>query len=210
MTLRGHFTAAAVALAACFPLLADAQSTTRPGGSTATGTRPMTASTANSYSLLPGTTRGYIAASAGRPEFDAGCFFSCEDPDIGFKVVTGGAWSEVVGLEVGYLYFGTGDRNGGETEAHGVNLSVVGNLPIGEMFNLFAKLGTTYSFTDTTAAPGFRTGDERGFGLSYGAGVGLDLTRNWTVQAEWEQHRVKFISGRDEVSMVSLGVKYRF
>ncbi len=193
---------AAVAVAAALPMLAQAQTTRSP----------MTSSTAESYSLLPGTTRGYIAGSVGRAEFDTFCAFNCDDPDISGKVVTGGSWSNIIGVELGYFYFGSASRNGGDTEAQGVNLSLVGNLPIGDVFNVFAKVGTTYGWTDVSVAPGFGfvSGTDNGFGLSYGAGVGFDLNRNWTLLAEWEQHRLKFVSGRDEVSLLSLGVKYRF
>lgn len=199
---RPSMTALALALAA-LPFAAHAQQSAN---------RTMTTSTAEAYSLLPGTTRGYVAATIGAPEFDTACRFGCDDPDWGFKVVTGGAWSNVVGLEVGYVNFGKADRNGGESKAHGANLSVVGNLPIGDMFNLFAKVGTTYAWTDVSASPlaAVPTGDDSGFGLSYGAGAALDLTRNWSVLAEWENHRIKFVGGRDDVSMLSLGVKYRF
>lgn len=202
-------TSVAATAAVVLPLLAQAQSSTATTRSQA-ATRPMTSSTADSYSLLPGTTRGYVYGSVGRAEYDTPCSLGCDDPDVSFKVGTGGSWSEIIGLELNYLNFGQADRNGGETEAQGVNLSLVGNLPIGEMFNLFAKIGTTYGWTDTTARAGFVSGDDNGFGLSYGLGAGVDLTRNWTVQAEWEQHRLKFVSGRDEVSLLSVGVKYRF
>ncbi len=193
---------AAIAVAAALPMLAQAQSTRSP----------MTSSTAESYSLLPGTTRGYVAGSLGRAEFDAFCQFNCDDPDISGKVVTGGSWSDIIGLEVGYIYFGSANRNGGDTDAQGVNLSLVGNLPIGDVFNVFAKVGTTYGWTDVSAAPGFgfASGTDNGFGLSYGLGVGFDLNRNWTVIGEWEEHRLKFVGSRDEISLLSVGVKYRF
>jgi OmpA-OmpF porin, OOP family len=194
-------TLAAVAVAAALPMLAQAQSRS-----------PMTSSTAESYSLLPGTTRGYVAGSLGRAEFDAFCAFNCDDPDISGKVVTGGSWSNMVGFEVGYIYFGSANRNGGDSDAQGVNLSLVGNLPIGDVFNVFAKIGTTYGWTDVSVAPGFgfASGTDNGFGLSYGLGVGYDLNRNWTVIGEWEEHRLKFVGSRDDVSLLSVGVKYRF
>jgi OmpA-OmpF porin, OOP family len=194
-------TLAAVAVAAALPMLAQAQS----------ARSPMTSSTAESYSLLPGTTRGYVAGSLGRAEFDTFCNLNCDDPDISGKVVTGGSWSDIVGLEVGYIYFGSANRNGGDSDAQGVNFSLVGNLPIGDVFNVFAKVGTTYGWTDVSVAPGFgRSGTDNGFGLSYGLGVGYDLNRNWTVIGEWEEHRLKFVGSRDEVSLLSVGVKYSF
>lgn len=80
--MKLRMTLVAIGVAATLPLVVQAQ--TRA---------PMTTSTAQSYSLLPGTTRGYIAANVGRADFDNPCAFGCDKPDVSGKVVTGGSWS---------------------------------------------------------------------------------------------------------------------
>jgi ABC-type multidrug transport system fused ATPase/permease subunit len=45
---------------------------------------------------------------------------------------------------------------------------------LGEMANLFAKVGSTYNRTEKSGAAGAPTGKEDGFGLSYGVGIGFN------------------------------------
>jgi opacity protein-like surface antigen len=212
MNVKKRLIAAAITSAALAPLAAVAQTST--GSSTTTGTRGLGSTEAASYSLIPSTSRGYIGANLGRPEIDGRCTagFACDDANIGGKIYTGGSWNEILGAELGYINFGTSDRNGGEVSAQGANFSLVGNIPIVDVFNVFAKVGVTYAWTETTAAAitGVRTGDEDDFGLSYGAGIGFDLTNNFEVVAEWERHKLRFVGGRENADLVSLGVKYKF
>lgn len=205
--------ATAVTTILALPVTALAQSST--GSATTTGTQGLGSTEAASYSLLPTTSRGYIGLNLGKPSLDVPCVsgYECSDADFGGKIYTGGLWNDVLGLELGYINFGETKRAGGNVKAQGANLSLVGNLPIAEIFNVFAKLGTTYAWTDTSAAAlsGVATGSENGFALSYGGGLGFDLTRNFSIAAEWERHRLKFAGDeRRNADLVSLGANYRF
>lgn len=164
-----------------------------------------------SRSWIPGTSYGYVGANLGVTEWDTPCPFQCDDSDIAGKIYTGGLFNRVIGMELGYINVGEADRVGGTWKAQGANISLVGNLPLGAA-NLFAKVGGTYGWTRTSAAPGatIATGKDDGFGLSYGAGVGFDVTKNVQAVAEWDRHEFKFASGRDDVDMYSLGIKYKF
>ena len=164
------------------------------------------------YSLLPYTTHGYVGVNLGRSDYDATCnnLFSCERREFGWKAYAGGRLNEMLAIELGYVNFGKVTRNGGSSEAHGVNLSLVGNLPLGEMANLFAKVGTTYGRTDQSAAAGLPSGKEDGFGLNYGVGIGFNVTPQVQLVGEWERHRLDFVGGRDNVDLLSLGLRYRF
>jgi opacity protein-like surface antigen len=212
MNLKKRLIAAAITSAALAPLAALAQSST--GSAPATGTGGLGSTEATSYSLIPSTSRGYIGANLGWPDIDGRCTpgFACDDANVGGKIYTGGSWNEMFGAEIGYINFGTNDRNGGEVSAQGVNFSLVGNIPLVDVFNIFAKVGVTYAWTETTAAliTGVRTGDEDDFALSYGAGIGFDLTNNFEVVAEWERHDLRFVAGRENADLFSLGVKYTF
>jgi opacity protein-like surface antigen len=167
-----------------------------------------------SRSFIPYTSNGYFGVNLGKGDYRKNCVggFECKDPDIAGKLYTGGLFSRVIGVELGYINTGNADRNGGEIKAQGVNLSVVGNLPLTDTFNLFAKGGTTYAWTEETAAPGtgIATGDTNGFGLSYGAGLGYDVTRDIQLVAEWDRNRFKFVSGRQNVDLYSVGVRFKF
>jgi opacity protein-like surface antigen len=76
----------------------------------------------------------------------------------------------------------------------------------------FAKGGTTYGWTEVSAAAGtgVASGDEHGLGLGYGAGLGYEVTRDIQVVGEWDRNRFKFVSGREDVDLFSVGVKLKF
>lgn len=187
----------ALVAAAMVPAAASAQNTWSSPGS----------------SWLPGTTYGYVGASALRSSFDNDCVtgFNCDDHAAGFKVYTGGMLNPFFGLEVGYLRTGYGQRGGSKYRAQGLNFSVLGSVPIAPIASLFGKIGTTYGYTDTIAqVAGAADGGENGWGLSYGIGANLDLGQNWAIVAEWERHRFQFIDSREQVSMWSIGARYKF
>lgn len=168
------------------------------------------------YSLLPYTRRGYVGLNLGQSDYsDLSCGaggFSCDDKDVAGTVYTGGMFNDWLGVELGYLHMGRVDRAGGRTEAQGLNVSLVGRLPL-QQFNVFAKGGTTYGRTKVSAdalslVP---AGKDSGWGASYGAGVGLDVTPTTSVVLEWARHDFHFEGvGKQEVDLTSLGVKYRF
>jgi OmpA-OmpF porin, OOP family len=166
-----------------------------------------------SRGLVPGTTAGYAGANIGGSRWSTPCVggFACDRGSVAGKIYTGGMFTNTFGGEVGYVHMGSVDRGGGKDRAHGVNLSLVGNLPF-EQFNAFAKVGTTYGFTRTNYAPasGLASGSRSGFGLSYGLGLGMNLTNTTQLVAEWERHNFRFRSGRDSVHMFSVGARVLF
>ena len=115
-------------------------------------------------------------------------------------------------MELGYLHAGRAGRLYGNTRAQGLNLSLVGRAPLGESFDVFGKLGTTYGWTRTTGSPGLgvATGKEDGFGLAYGAGLRWNFAPQWSAVLEWERHRMRFADGRADVDLTTLGVQYRY
>lgn len=165
-------------------------------------------------SWLPFTTHGYVGASVGQSAYDLDCAagFSCDDYDVGFKVYTGGRLRDIVGLELAYIDLGKVDRNGNSSRAYGANLSLIGNLPVAQQFSVFGKVGTTYGWTRTFVASdsGAPSGEESGFGLSFGAGLNYDVNRNWAVRAEWERHRFEFVRDDERVDLYTVGFNYKF
>jgi OmpA-OmpF porin, OOP family len=168
------------------------------------------------YSLLPYTKRGYVGLNLGKSEYsDEQCgagAFACDDADLAGTLYTGGMFNEWLGMELGYVNMGKSDRAGGRTEAQGLNVSLVGRIPI-QQFSVFAKGGTTYGRTKVTAdalslVP---SGKESGWGASYGAGVGLDVSPATSVVLEWARHDFHYAGiGKQDATLTSLGLKYRF
>lgn len=171
---------------------------------------------ASRQSWLPYTNNGYIGLNVGRPKYSTSCgsaVFNCDDPSAAANVYVGGMFNSFLGAELGYLHMGDADRAGGTTRAQGVNLSLVGRIPVGSMFSVFGKLGTTYGRTRTEAmaGSGITGGKDSGWGGSYGVGASIDFTNNWSAVLEWQRHRFHFAGDqRDYVRTTSLGAKYRF
>lgn len=168
----------------------------------------------SSYSLLPWTAYGYAGLNLGRANWGDSCdgfsgIFDCDDTAFAGKIYTGGLISRMVGLEIGYVNFGRPDTAFGNWKAHGINASIVANLPV-DPVNIFARFGTTYGWTTTPAGAGLRSGDDDGFGISYGLGIGFDVTPQFQVTAEWDRTRFNFINDDEDLDMYTLGVRYKF
>ncbi len=167
------------------------------------------------WSILPGTRRGYLGLNVGRSDYgdlSCGIGFSCDDSGTRTHLYTGGYFNDWLGMEVGYLNEGKVDRSGGSTRAEGINLSLVGRVPLGA-FNVFGKAGATYGRTRVSASPlsGITEGRERGWGPSFGAGVGFDITAGSGVVLEWTRNDFHVPGGgRSNIDGASLGYVHRF
>jgi OmpA-OmpF porin, OOP family len=212
MTSAFRILPVAVAVA-CAAMGAQAQT----GNSSATSSMPRSysGSGAERSSVLPYTHDGYVGISGGRSKYDlnsGNVGLESDNTDNALKLYTGGFFHPNWGLEVGYVNAGKARRLGGETEAHGFNLSLVGRAPLSEQFDLFGKVGTTYGRTRTSGFSGLgvQTGKEDGFGLSYGVGARWSFNPQWAAVIEWESHKFKFSDGDEAVKMTTVGLQYRF
>lgn len=188
-------------LAACAAALAvagtaAAQQTTQP--------RPM------SEGL---TSSAYVGGSVGRSDYDVSCIgpFACDGEGTGFKVFTGTRFNNVLGAELSYLHLGDVELGGGEdSRAHGINASLIAGVPLTQSISVNGKLGTTYGWT-RIGGPGALGGGKRDdFGLSYGAGLNFNITRQVDVRVDWDRHRFEFTRGNEDVDLLSVGLQYRF
>ena len=189
--------------------MTTAQATTEPS----TGQRRMYDSS-GSFSAIPYSTNGYIGLNVGKPDWDVPCAggFACNESNTSYHLYTGGMFNQNFGAEIGYVDFGRSTRGGGRTHAHGVNLSLVGNIPVGSL-NLYAKLGTLYGRTKVTASPlsGSATGSDSGWEGTYGVGVGFNLTPRSSVVLEWNRYDLNFVGvGKRDITTTSLGYVHRF
>jgi OOP family OmpA-OmpF porin len=173
----------------------------------------------SNYALYgPGS--GYVGLNIGQSDYSLegglsgfGFNFNADDKDTAVNIYTGSFFHPNLGLELGYTNFGKIDRAGGETKAEGINLSLVGRAPVNSQFNLLGKLGTTYGWTDVSALPatGIASGDEKGFGVSYGLGAEYVFSPQLSAVLQYDEHRLKFSNtGRDRISATSVGLRYRF
>lgn len=167
-------------------------------------------------SYIPYTSAGYIGASIGQSKYKVGNgtgVYNYDDKDTAGKIYFGGMFNQNFGMELGYINFGKVDRAGGDTKAQGLNLSIVGKAPIGERFDVFGKVGTTYGWTRTSSAigSGVQGGKENGFGVSYGIGGSYYFTPQIAATLEWERHDLKFAgTGKDGIQAVTVGLRYNY
>jgi OOP family OmpA-OmpF porin len=199
----------AVGALACAGVV-HAQTAPSGGTSARSGSTGMTGNYAMPYE---GRFWNYIGGSIGRSDYDAACIgpFSCDTRETGFKVYTGGKFHESFGVELGYVHLGNVQLgSGGDSRAHGVNLSLVGSIPVGQSVSLNGKLGTTYGWTKIDGVGPF-VGKDNGFGLSYGVGAALGIARNVDLRLDWDRYRFDFAGrGTNDVDLYTVGVQMKF
>ncbi|MCZ8257494.1 MAG: outer membrane beta-barrel protein [Polaromonas sp.] len=173
------------------------------------------ASASSNYSFYAPGSR-YLGLNVGQSDFSlpngTGAFPS-DNKDTSYNIYGGSYFNNNFGLELGYTDFGKINRGGGQTEAEGINLSLVGRVPLSNSFNFLGKLGTTYGRTRVSAAPasGLASGTESDWGLSYGLGAEWVFTPSLSAVLQWDEHNLKYVgTGKDRVSTTSLGLRYRF
>ena len=174
-----------------------------------------TTNTNNAYSL-GSADNSYVGLGVGRSDFKLGNgigIFGSDQGDMSYNVQAGSYFNKNFGFEVGYTDFGKINRAGGSTKANGINLSLIGKLPLNNAFSLLGKVGTTYGNTDVSAAPGsgVASGSESKFGLSYGIGAEYAFSQQWSGVLQYEEHDLKFAGGNNErISNTTVSARYRF
>jgi len=165
----------------------------------------------------------YIGGSVGESDADDGNAIPglitsgpVDGKDSGMKFFGGYQFNQNLAVEVAYVdlgkatysgTFGGSPVTGGTVKTSGINASAVGTLPLNPSFSLFAKAGI-YTWEakarDVTGGVPF-SGKEDGGDLSFGFGGAYNLTKNFSLRAEWEQFEAV-----DKISLLSVGVAYKF
>lgn len=144
----------------------------------------------------------------------------------GYKLFGGYQFNKNLGLEGGYFDLGefgyrantipSGSLSG-NIKLRGLNLDLVGTVPITDKFSAFGRLGVTRiesrdAFVGTGAVrvlnPNPSTRDNN---LKVGLGLQYAFTPALSMRAELERYRVNdAIGNKGDVDMVSVGLVYRF
>jgi OmpA-OmpF porin, OOP family len=170
----------------------------------------------NTASNMSAAVSSYVELGLGQTNFslDNGTgLFGAERRDTAYTLRGGGYSTNNLGAEIGYTDFGSINRGGGDTKAQGINLSLLGKLPLNASFNLLGKIGTTYGHTRVSSSPfsGITGGSESGFGLSYGLGAEYVFTPQWSGALQYESHKLKFAGDQtDRIGLTTLSARYRF
>jgi OOP family OmpA-OmpF porin len=143
----------------------------------------------------------YVGAGIGDFSVDVGSF---SGSDTGFKLFGGYKFIKYLAAEVEYIDGGTVDDSGFEIDVSGWNLSGVGILPVGEKFNVFAKLGMIFWDADLG---GMESASDSGEDFSWGIGAGYSFTEQFGMQLEYQGFEIE---DTDTVDMISLGASWKF
>lgn len=150
----------------------------------------------------------YVGAAYGITNIDvstSGPGFSVDGDDSGYKIFGGFQFNKTWGGEVGYVDFGKASVSGlglsGDAGITAFTLAGTGTLPLGQNFSLLGKLGLAMWDTSGSAASG-----DNGTDLYFGVGAAYSFNRNLSLVADYEMVDAE----DDSVSMISVGVRYKF
>jgi OOP family OmpA-OmpF porin len=135
-----------------------------------------------------------------------------DDNANAYKLFAGYEFSKFIGLEAGYLDFGSYDVGSFEEEdvTASADLSawtaaLTGRIPLGKLFTIYAKVGYFMWDAEIQAAEDFGDATEDGEDLFYGAGLRLNFGK-FSILGEYEQ-----FDGEDfKNDLFSLGLRWTF
>lgn len=146
--------------------------------------------------------------------------------DQSYKLYAGYQLLPYLAIEGGY--FDLGDFNfqadtipmslyGGETSVQGINLALIGTLPLTDQLSALAKLGLTYNDSDTRFSSNGLV-SVNGFSSSshytshqFGVGLQYQLSTALALRLEAERYRIDDLVGsKGDIDVVTLGLTYRY
>jgi OOP family OmpA-OmpF porin len=148
------------------------------------------------------------------------------EKSVGYKLFVGRQFNDNFAIEAGYFTLGEFGymselspraTSRGSARMMGLNIDLVGTLPITEKFSAIGRIGAIYSQTrDQFSGEGpiiinpFQT-REREASYKFGAGLQYDFSPALAFRLEAERYRVDDAIGSDgDIDLFSVGVVYRF
>lgn len=190
---------------------------------------------AHAQSPLPGDF--YFGAGAGQAEHDfdddlaarqslGGGFtaggLTRDRKDTGYKLFGGYQLNRWFAVEAGYFDLGTSRFTGptlptgqviGETSVRGLNLDLVGTLPLTDRFSLIGRVGALHARTEGRfdTPTGRLDTDARGTQARGGLGLQYAFSRSWSARAEIERMRLPDTAGgHGQADLISVSMLYAF
>ena len=149
-----------------------------------------------------------------------------DNNDTGYKLFGGYKLNKNFALEAGYFNLGKFSFTAatipagtlkGSTKLDGLNLDVVGILPVTEKFSAFGRVGMNYAEAkDTFAGTGLvsvlnPSPSKRDLNPKVGLGVQYDFTESLGMRVEAERYRINdAVGNKGDIDVVSLGLVYHF
>jgi OOP family OmpA-OmpF porin len=152
--------------------------------------------------------------------------FSRDEKDLGYKLFGGYQFSRHFGVEAGYFSLGefkfrsdtlpTGTLRG-QSQIKGLNLDLVGTLPLTDSLSAIARVGAQHAWTQDefsgTGAVIVTNRSPTAHSTSYKAGLGLQYEiASWLlVRGEAERYRVNdAVGNRGDVNLMSVSLVFPF
>jgi OOP family OmpA-OmpF porin len=150
------------------------------------------------------------------------------DQDRGYKIFGGYQLNRNFAVEAGFFdlgNFGYTARTApagsltGDIRIRGLNLDLVGILPLTDRFSAFGRVGVTsartegqFSATGAARVPYANANpSQRATNAKFGAGLMYDFTESLGMRVEAERYRISdAVGNRGHADMVSVGLVYRF
>ncbi|MDP2371416.1 outer membrane beta-barrel protein [Rhodoferax sp.] len=149
-----------------------------------------------------------------------------DDRSSAYKIFGGYQLNRNLGLEAGYFDLGrfgytaitvpAGALNG-TIKLRGINLDLVGTVPVTERLSVFGRIGANYAqardqFTGSGAVMVRNPNpSERATNAKVGMGLQYALSDSWTARAEVERYRVNdAVGNKGDIDLASVGLTYRF
>lgn len=146
--------------------------------------------------------------------------------DKGYKLYGGYQFNRHFALEGGYFDLGKFDFTSttspagtfdGSIKLKGINLDLVGFVPITEKLSAFGRAGVNYAEArDSFSGTGFvhvlsPSAKEKAANVKLGAGLQYAFTEKLAMRFEGERYRINdAVGNKGDVDLISLGVVYRF
>jgi len=147
----------------------------------------------------------YFGGTIGASEGSSYCSGenNCEDSDTAWKIFGGYKLTDKLSAEGAFVNLGDMHKNGENSDISAFTINGVGTLPMTEQFDVFAKVGAMRWSSDNTS------GDESGFGVTYGLGAKMHINETTKLRAEWEKLPSIETSNSEktDVNMLSVGVE---
>lgn len=148
-----------------------------------------------------------------------------DDREVGGKLYGGYRFNRNFALEGGYFDLGRFDYTYNTTPAgsltgklrvRGLNLDLVGIVPVTDRFSAFGRVGAAYTqsrsnFSTTGAVPAAVGRNEKKTNLKLGLGLDYAFSDRLSVRGELERYRVNdAVRSRGHIDMASVGLVYSF
>lgn len=148
-----------------------------------------------------------------------------DNRDTGYKLYGGYRFHRNFAVEAGWFDLGKFDYTYNTTPAgslngnlgvRGLNLDLVGILPVSDRFSVFGRVGAAYansrtSFRSTGAVPLPAGRSDKNTNLKLGVGLEYAISDRLAVRGEIERYRINdSLRSRGHIDMASVGLVYSF